>query len=108
MTALLQHGVTEQAEAGPDAIALVFKDTRLTYGALEEASNRLAHLLKDAGCRRGDRVGLLMPKMPTAIVAMLGALKAATTYVPMDPASPAVRQAAVLEVSDCRCTVPAG
>ena len=108
MTALLQHGVSAQAEARPDAVALVFKDTRLTYGALEEASNRLAHLLKDAGCRRGDRVGLLMPKMPTAIVAMLGALKADTIYVPMDPASPAVRQARVLEVSDCRCILAAG
>jgi amino acid adenylation domain-containing protein len=107
-TALLQHGVTAQAEAHPDAVALVFKDTRLTYGALEEASNRLAHLLKDAGCRRGDRVGLLMPKMPTAIVAMLGALKADAIYVPMDPASPAARQARVLEVSDCRCILAAG
>jgi len=108
MTALLQHGVTAQAEARPDAVALVFKDTRLTYGTLEEASNRLAHLLKDAGCRRGDRVGLLMPKMPTAIVAMLGALKADAIYVPMDPASPAARQARVLEVSDCRCILAAG
>ena len=108
MTALLQHGVTAQAEARPDAVALVFKDTRLTYGALEEASNQLAHLLKDAGCRRGDRIGLLMPKMPTAIVAMLGALKADAIYVPMDPASPAARQARVLEVSDCRCILAAG
>src|SRR5438094_744418 len=108
MTALLQHGVTAQAEARPDAIALVFKDTRLTYGALEEASNRLAHLLKDAGCRRGDRVGLLMPKMPTAIVAMLGALKADAIYVPMDPASPAARQARGLERRDCRCILAAG
>ena len=108
MTTLLQHGVTAQAQARPDAVALVFKGTRLTYGALEEASNRLAHLLRDAGCRRGDRVALLMPKMPAAIVAMLGALKADAIYVPMDPASPAARQARVLEVSDCRCILAAG
>ena len=108
MSTLLQHGVTAQAQAHPDAVALVFKDTRLTYGALEEASNRLAHLLKDAGCERGDRVGLLMPKMPAAIVAMLGALKADCIYVPMDPASPPARQARVLEVADCRCILAAG
>ncbi|HEU0289768.1 MAG TPA: amino acid adenylation domain-containing protein [Burkholderiales bacterium] len=108
MTTLLQEGVTAQAEKRPEAIALAFKDTRLTYGAIEEASNRLAHLLTDAGCRRGDRVGLLMPKMPTAIVAMLGALKADAIYVPMDPASPAARQARVLEVSDCRCILAGG
>jgi len=108
MSALLQHGVSAQAERRPDAVAVVFKDARLTYGALEQASNRLAHLLKDAGCERGDRVGLLMPKMPTAIVAMLGALKADTIYVPMDPASPPARQARVLEVADCRCILAAG
>ncbi len=108
MTMLLQQGVTAQAQARPEATALVFKGTRLTYAALEEASNRLAHLLREAGCRRGDRVGLLMPKMPTAILAMLGALKADAIYVPMDPASPAARQARVLEVSDCRFILAAG
>ena len=105
---LLQQGVTAQAQARPDATALVFKGTRLTYGALEEASNRLAWLLIAAGCRPGDRVGLLMPKMPKAIVAMLGVLKADAIYVPMDPASPAARQARVLEVSDFRCILAAG
>ena len=108
MTLLLQQGVTAQAQARPEATALVFKGTSLTYGALEEASNRLARALKESGCRRGDRVGLLMPKMPAAIVAMLGALKADASYVPMDPASPAARQARVLEVSDCRCILAAG
>jgi amino acid adenylation domain-containing protein len=108
MTMLLQQGVTEQAQARPEATALVFKGERMTYGALEEAASRLARLLADAGCRRGDRVGLLMPKSPMAIVAMLGALKADTIYVPMDPASPAMRQARVLEISDCRLILAAG
>lgn len=108
MTMLLQQGVTAQAQSRPEATALVFKNTRLTYGALEEMSNRLAWLLIAAGCRRGDRVGLLMPKMPKAIVAMLGVLKADAIYVPMDPASPAARQARVLEVSDFRCILAAG
>jgi len=108
MIMLLQQGVTAQAEARPEATALVFKGTRLTYGELEEASNRLARALKEAGCRRGDRIGLLIPKSLEAIVAMLGALKADAIYVPMDPASPAARQARVLEVSDCRCILAAG
>ncbi len=108
MSPLLQQGVVAQAQARPEATALVFKGTRLTYGALEETTNRLANLLKDAGCQRGDRVGLLMPKMPMAIVAMLGVLKADAIYVPMDPASPSARQARVLEISDCCCILAAG
>lgn len=108
MTMLLQQGVTAQAQARPDATALVFKGTRLTYGALEEASNRLAWLLIAAGCRQGDRVALLMPKMPTAIMAMLGVLKADAIYVPLDPASPPARLARMLQISDCRCILAAG
>jgi amino acid adenylation domain-containing protein len=108
MPNLLQQGVTEQALAHPDAVALVFKNARMTYAALEQASNRLARLLVDAGCRRGDRVGLLMPKSPMAIVGMLGTLKADAIYVPMGPASPAARQARVLEVSDCHVILAGG
>ena len=91
MSRLLQHWVTEQASRRPEAVALVFKQERLTYGELERSSNRLAHLLQDAGCARGDRVCLLMPKSPAAIVAILGVLKADAVYVPLDPKSPAPR-----------------
>lgn len=91
MSSLLPHWVTEQAGRRPGAGALVFKGERLTYEALELASNRLAHLLRDAGCARGDRVCLLTPKSPAAIVAILGVLKADAVYVPLDPGSPAPR-----------------
>jgi amino acid adenylation domain-containing protein len=108
MKGLLQQAVTAQAQARPDAVALVFKDTRMTYGALEEVSNRLARLLMESGCRRGDRIGLLMPKLPLAIVAMLGALKADAIYVPLDPAGPDTRIARMLEISECRFVLAAG
>ena len=105
---LLQHGVMAQASARPDAVAIVFEDTRITYGALDATSNGLARLLLDAGCQRGDRIALLMPKSPMAIVAILGVLKCDATYVPMDPASPPTRLAKMLEISDCRFVLAAG
>lgn len=108
MNALLQHGVTAQAQARADAVAVAFKGTTLTYGTIEEASNRLARLLRDAGCRHGGRIALLMPKIPVAIVGILGALKAGGIYVPLDPAGPAARLARMLEVSGCRCILAAG
>src|SRR5712692_6491261 len=108
MTMLLQQGLAAQARARPDAVALVFKNVRVTYGALEEASDRLARVLADSGCRRGDRVALLMPKIPAAIIAMFGALKADAIYVPLDPAGPGARLARMLEASDCRCILAAG
>ena len=108
MSALLQADVSARARAHPDARALVFRGEHLTYGALEEASNRLSRLLVEAGCCRGDRVGLLMPKIPMAIVAMLAVLKADAIYVPLDPAGPAARLARMLEAAECRCILAAG
>jgi amino acid adenylation domain-containing protein len=108
MKMLLQDGVTAQSEARPEAIALAFKDEQLTYGDLEQASNRLARMLRDLGCARGDRIALMMPKMPAAIVGMLAALKVGAMYVPLDPAGPASRLARMLEIGDCRCILAAG
>src|SRR5262249_48697735 len=76
MRSLLQHWVTEHAERRPDAVAIVMNGERVTYGQLEESSNRLARLLKAAGCGKGDRVCFLIPKSPAAYVSMLGILKA--------------------------------
>src|SRR5947208_6148528 len=108
VSALLQHWVTEQAGRRPDAGALVFKRERLTYGELERASNRLAHLLKAAGCARGDRVCLLTPKSPAAIVGILGVLKADAVYVPLDPGSPVPRLEKMIASCDNRWILTSG
>ncbi|MBI4553688.1 MAG: amino acid adenylation domain-containing protein [Candidatus Latescibacteria bacterium] len=108
MTSLLQHLVTAQAERWPDALAVVMNQERLTYRQLDEDSNRLARLLKDAGCRRGDRVCLLLPKSPAAIVGILGILKADCLYVPIDPSSPAARVAKIVESCENRWILAAG
>ncbi len=79
----LQDLVSAQAERTPDASALVFGDDTLTYRALEEKSNRLGRLLVDAGCTKGDRVCLFVPKDIHAIVGILGVLKAGGAYVPV-------------------------
>ena len=100
MTALLQEYVARQAALRPDAVALAMGDERVTYGRLDEESNRLAWLLRDAGCRRGDRVCLFLAKRPAAITAMLGVLKADCAYVPIDVSSPAARAEKIVAAAD--------
>lgn len=97
---LLQDYAARQAQARPDAVAVVMGDERLTYGELEAAANRLARLLREAGARRGDRVCLFVPKCPAAIVAELAVLKADCAYVPIDVASPAPRVEMIVESSE--------
>ncbi|MGH8221638.1 MAG: amino acid adenylation domain-containing protein [Woeseiaceae bacterium] len=108
MNALLQTRPSAQAQARPDQTAVVWKNTGTSYGELERWSNRLAQFLVTAGCRRGDRIGLLMPKTPAAIIGILGTLKAGAAYVPLDPSDPGARLARTLESADCRWILAAG
>lgn len=53
------------AERHPDRPALIMARSRevVTYAELDARSNRLVHLLRDAGLRRGDRAELR--RLPT-------------------------------------------
>jgi fengycin family lipopeptide synthetase D len=62
MKRLLQDWMTDQAESRPWAAAVIGHGQRLTYGELTATSNRLARLLRAAGCRSGERVALLAPR----------------------------------------------
>ncbi len=108
MTRLLQRGPSAQAEQRSDAPALVFQGETLTYGELEAESNRLARLLRETGCRRGDRVAIMMAKSPTAIASMLGVLKADCVYVPIDVSMPAKRATKILVKSEADTVLAAG
>jgi amino acid adenylation domain-containing protein len=99
MTQLVHNYAADQAARRPASIALVLGDECVSYGELEARSNRLARLLKDAGCSRGDRVALLTSKSPDAIVAMHAVLKADCAYVPIDVATPLARAAKVLSAA---------
>lgn len=102
MTALLHERVALAADARGDAPAIVSDGRALSYAELESSSNRVAHALREAGCLAGDRVGLLLPKEPETIAAMLGILKAGCAYVPVDLASPPPRATRILATADVR------
>jgi amino acid adenylation domain-containing protein len=97
------HGrVSLASERWPEQTAVAMDGERLSYAKLEAASNRLARLLIERGTQKGDRVCLLQPKSPRAIVSMLATLKAGGVYVPIDVASPAVRVQRILDVAEPR------
>ena len=108
MSESLADWVTLQAERRPDAVAVVGGGYSLTYAELESRSNRLARILGEGGCVKGDRVCLLMPKSPEAIVALVGIYKAGGVYVPLDPSSPPARLAKILDSCDPRWILAAG
>ena len=88
------HGAFErQAQATPERIALRFGSETLSYRALDERANRIAHGLIAQGVRPGDLVGIALERGPAMLAALLGTLKAGAGYVPLDPAFPPERLA---------------
>ena len=62
-------------DAVPDAPAVVAGPRRLTYAALDERANRLAHCLAAAGIGRGDLVGIQLTNGSEYLEAMLACFK---------------------------------
>ena len=85
-----------QVTRDPEAVAISFEGRLMTYRELDEASNRLAHLLAGHGAAPGQRVALLLSRSADAIVAILAVFKTGAAYVPIDPAVPAARAEFVL------------
>ena len=81
----------EQVARTPEAVAVTFEGRSMTYRELEEAANRLAHLLAGHGAGPGQCVALLVDRSAQAIVAILAVLKTGAAYLPIDPALPAAR-----------------
>jgi amino acid adenylation domain-containing protein len=105
---LLHELADRQAQARPEATAIVYAERRMSYAELCTAGDRVAGLLAASGCEPGARVAMIMPKSPEAIVAMHGILKAGCIYVPMDPANPPARLGLVLEASEPAWILAAG
>ncbi|MEJ0068245.1 MAG: AMP-binding protein [Pseudomonadota bacterium] len=55
----------------------------MTYRALQRDTDRFANWLTAAGVRKGDRVAVVMPRLPETVIILLGAWKAGAVYVPI-------------------------
>ena len=95
--------VEAQAARTPEAIAVVYGDTRLTYAELDAGANRLAHRLRALNVRPGDRAAIALERSIELVVAQLAILKCGAAYVPLDRSAPPQRQAFM--VADCEARV---
>ncbi|HLM54983.1 MAG TPA: amino acid adenylation domain-containing protein, partial [Pyrinomonadaceae bacterium] len=92
----------EQAGRTPDAVALTFEGSHLTYGELNARANRLAHHLRGRGVGPDSLVALCLERSPQMVTAILAVLKAGGAYLPLDPAQPRERLRFMLEDSGAR------
>ncbi len=99
----LHRLVSLQVERTPRQPAVVaFDNDRMetcSYRQLEQKANRLAHRLIRLGVKKGDLLGLMMPRGPRMLTGILGILKTGAAYVPLNPGDPAARRQRIL--ADC-------
>lgn len=91
-----------QVQRTPQAVALledgpVGSRREITYEALEQWANQVAHLLREQGVKPGTKVAVYFNRSLEMVVALFGILKAGGTYVPLEPTYPAKRVEWILD-----------
>src|ERR1017187_8497912 len=76
--------LSETAHASPDKPVVIFTGGQLTYGELDQLSDRLATGLTSAGMQPGDTVALQLPNIAQFLISYFGILKAGCVVVPLN------------------------
>jgi len=87
----------KQAQETPEAVALEFEGTKMTYQELDAQSTRLANHLASKGVQAESLVGVCLERSFEMMIGLLGILKSGGAYVPIDPQYPKDRIDYILE-----------
>jgi len=77
--------VEETVRERPNHTAWIFKGARATYAEMDQLSSAFGAALVALGVQKGDRVALILPNSPQAIIGQLGAWKAGAIVSPINP-----------------------
>jgi acyl-CoA ligase (AMP-forming) (exosortase A-associated) len=85
MTDLLHELILKSASRTPDADAVAFKDTTLSYQRLAADVEAVSRGLLHNGLQRLERVAILLPKQFETVAAIFGTSRAGGVFVPVNP-----------------------
>ncbi|MGA2159321.1 MAG: AMP-binding protein [Dehalococcoidia bacterium] len=77
--------VDDAVREHPDYPMLLFKGSKLSYSEVQKLSDEFAAALVAKGVKKGDRVALIMPNCPQAIICRWGTWKAGGILVHLNP-----------------------
>ncbi|CAL9585230.1 D-alanine--D-alanyl carrier protein ligase [Streptomyces sp. enrichment culture] len=92
--------VHDIARRRPDAPAVLFGQTQVTYGELVRRSTRLAARLARQGAGPGTLVGVYLHRTENLLTGLLAVLRTGAAYVPLDPLYPRERIRYMIEDSE--------
>jgi long-chain acyl-CoA synthetase len=81
LTAFLEEAVDKHR----DNVALTQGESPITYGELLELTEKMAAALSEAGVKKGDRVGLMLPNCPEYVIGFFGAMRMGATATQVNP-----------------------
>ncbi len=84
MDFLIQHMLRASASRFPESEALIHAGRRLTYGDVEMRVAGLAAGLRNAGLRRGERVGIYLDPGVAQVVSIFGVAQGGGVFVPVN------------------------
>ncbi|TQV81084.1 amino acid adenylation domain-containing protein [Aliikangiella coralliicola] len=100
------HKVFEHlARQSPNGLAIRFSGQDITYKDLNERANYLAKYLQGIGVQHSDIVAIAFSHSAELIISMLAILKCGAAYLPIDDASPASRNKAILETAKVKVII---
>ena len=91
--------IEKQTQKTPDAIALHFKESQITFKEVNEQSNRLAHYLLGCGVHPKDKIAVYLEPGIHTFIAIIAIIKTGCCYVPLDVHYPIERIAFMVKDS---------
>lgn len=77
--------LSESAKRFPEKTSVIFYKTLITYSELNDLTNRFANALNKLGIKSGDRVAIMLPNLPQAVISYYGTLKMGAIAVQTNP-----------------------
>jgi long-chain acyl-CoA synthetase len=76
--------LSETARRMPQKTAVIFKDEKIDFAALDLRATRLANKLQGSDVKKGDRVAIILPNSSQFVVAYFAVMKMGAIAVPLD------------------------
>jgi amino acid adenylation domain-containing protein len=90
----------QQAQAQPEAIALVWDGGQMNYATLSRQANEIAYKLREIGAGKDKIIALALERSPEMVAAILGVAKSGAAFLPLDVDAPLARLDSILEDSN--------
>lgn len=82
---LMTDYLRKNAQLTPDKPCVIYYGAEMTFGQLDDYSDRFAAYLSRQGLKKGDRVAVFMPNCPQFLIAFYGILKLGCIHLPVNP-----------------------